>query len=436
MNNGYGIYSLWRGWAVTTGAFTLTILLSLWIPKVLLPIVAFGFAISLRAMVKANHNSQIPVCAIIPYIGSRALIWSGIIMLCIIYIYSRGYIYQYFHPESLNSKIPYITVLIVAPVVAVISAWTFIRGSKLSFCVDCKNRHGESVERGFLGILFTQEGRYQVMMLLVFSVILSVISWGYYFVYYINVNINTPDAFFFCWMPLLFTIATYLYMAVRYIGIYSYYCHNVGLNPIVDEQVTRLRFIVICGDDILLNHTRHTEIFNAVDYLDTPASIVIPYCENITVDKAAKILKENTHLANPKVRFMYKVTASNAESNIFHYIVTLASADEINNTTLEGSQWYTIHAIQQLMNERKLTSLLSAEIVRLHDVTMAWKTYDRDGRRLYKIRNYRPTFRLRDIDSWDVDFNDPIWLNISSCNQDTRFWRLRRFWRRYINGLR
>ena len=61
---------------------------------------------------------------------------------------------------------------------------------------------------------------------------------------------------------------------------------------------------------------------------------------------------------------------------------------------------------------------------------MAWKTYDRDGRRLYPIKNYRPTFRFRDFKTWDVDYNDLHWLDVATNNEDKPFYRLRRFWRK------
>lgn len=436
MNNGYGIYSLWRDWAIATTALALPEMFSAWLPKIWIPFIALGLQIILYGIIRARKESHSSSCMLILFVTSRIMFWSAMIMLGIDFTYSHGYIHHFFHPSSLNYKIPYITVLVVAPTAFVISGWAWLRGARLRFCQECNDRNGAAVERGFLGRLFAQEGHYQVKMLTIFSAILSVISWAYYILVYINVNINIPDTFFFGWVPLLFSFATFIYMALRYAGVYTYYCQNAGLNPLLDEQTTSLRFLIIADEKILLNHTTTIELLNGIDKLDTPATIIGPYRREVTLERATEMLVKNTSLKNPNVRFMYKVTASSAESNTFHYIVTLKSTDDIIGTTLEGSVWYTIHEIQQLMSSHKLTSILSAEIVRLHDVTMAWKTYDREGRRLYKIRNYRPTFRLRDIDSWDVDFNDPIWLSISSCNQDSRFWRLRRFWRKYMNGIK
>ncbi len=61
---------------------------------------------------------------------------------------------------------------------------------------------------------------------------------------------------------------------------------------------------------------------------------------------------------------------------------------------------------------------------------MAWKTYNADGRRLYKVKNYRPIFRIKGIQDWDVDFNSPRWLNVARFNEDKPFYRLRRLFNR------
>ena len=81
----------------------------------------------------------------------------------------------------------------------------------------------------------------------------------------------------------------------------------------------------------------------------------------------------------------------------------------------------------------RLSPMLANELVRIHTITMAWKTYDRRGHRLYPIKNYKPIFRLRDFKEWDVDFNDPVWLQISVENEDRPFFRVRRVWRKFLD---
>jgi len=41
------------------------------------------------------------------------------------------------------------------------------------------------------------------------------------------------------------------------------------------------------------------------------------------------------------------------------------------------------------------------------------------GYRLYDIKHYKPTFRLHELEVFDGDFNDPVWLLIAKDNEDT-----------------
>ncbi len=69
-------------------------------------------------------------------------------------------------------------------------------------------------------------------------------------------------------------------------------------------------------------------------------------------------------------------------------------------------------------------------------MTMAWKTYDRTGRRLYEIKHYRPTFRFRDMREWDIDYNDSTWFDIAANNEDNNFFRVRQFLRKITDIFR
>ena len=80
-----------------------------------------------------------------------------------------------------------------------------------------------------------------------------------------------------------------------------------------------------------------------------------------------------------------------------------------------------------MINARKLAPLLRAELVRIYTTVMTWTTYDSNGKRLYKIKSYRPTFHLKQLPDWDVDFDDHRWLFITANNDYIRFFKLRRF---------
>lgn len=167
--------------------------------------------------------------------------------------------------------------------------------------------------------------------------------------------------------------------------------------------------------------------------LDTPVKIRLPYRERMTAADSMAYFRNLSNMDDVRIRFMYLNTNFNTDSNIFHY-ACFVDAPDLDGSRLKG-EWYTLPQIQRMSGENRVAPALTAEINRIYTVSMAWKTYDRKGRRLYDIKHYRPTFRLRDFPKWDVDLNDPNWLFVAQFNEDSRFYRLKRLWRKYVNGI-
>ncbi|MDE5723885.1 MAG: hypothetical protein K2H99_06840, partial [Paramuribaculum sp.] len=151
-------------------------------------------------------------------------------------------------------------------------------------------------------------------------------------------------------------------------------------------------------------------------------------------EEARRLFKEIMNV-DADIRPMYVTDNGNADCNIFHYLCFLSedSAAQLAATRPE-LEFATIYRISKLIDSKQTARLLSAEIYRLHTMAMAWKTYDTDGDRRFKIKHYHPTFRLRDVHKWHIDFNDNKWLSISDFNADSPFFRLRRFWKKHITG--
>ena len=79
--------------------------------------------------------------------------------------------------------------------------------------------------------------------------------------------------------------------------------------------------------------------------------------------------------------------------------------------------------------------VLGSEINRIYTVAMTSKRYDREGNRLYKTKDYTPTFSLSEIKNWNLDFNDRAWLYVALNNADRPFFKIRRFWRKHVSGI-
>jgi hypothetical protein len=88
-----------------------------------------------------------------------------------------------------------------------------------------------------------------------------------------------------------------------------------------------------------------------------------------------------------------------------------------------------------MVDKKAVSPMLISEMDRLYTVTMAYKTYDSTGHRLYDIKHYKPSFRLHDIIELDVDYNDTRWLYVAKDNEDKPFYNFKRIWRRYVRGI-
>lgn len=435
-NTAHGIFALWRGWAISTGTFVLLLLAALVASKVWLPVIAFALEIITFYFVRANRESREPVCYLLPFIATRGLFWTGVVMVAINLMFSTGFIYLFNSPDELNTDIRFITVLVIAPIMLVISAWVYIRRDKLRFCTECILTNGKGAERGLLGRLFTQEARYQVRLMLYMSIVITVVTWIYYLTAYININLNSPDFFFFTVFPIVYIGITWVYLGVRYFGLWTYYCQNAEFRQRYDEyRTTRIRYLIVKGNEIMLgevDEVDNPEGWNGM--IDTPVSIVETFREKLSVERARMMFQRYTDVEAVDVRYMYSDETLNADSNIFHYIATIHDDIDLEGSLLHG-KWYSLKQVEDMFNNGELAPLLRAEIVRLWIVAMAWKSYTREGRRLYKIKNYRPAFSIKGVHEWQVDFNDREWINVYNNNEDRPLWRVKRWWRRHVNRM-
>ena len=430
-----GIYLLWLNWVIVVGGISLLVCLSLWLNPVLMPLVAFALQGAFYMLIKANRNRHIPVCFLLPHLGMRIMFFCGVIMLGVNILFSRWFFNYVFNPETVNTEIPFITTLIVAPVTAACCLYALYRGSHYSFCLSCKIKYGTPAERGFLGKLFTQEGTVQARFLGMITAGISIVAWIYYFILYVNVNLNLPDRFVFFIAPIAIFFCSIVYMALRYLGLWNYYSNYIGSSSLKNGPYTLLRFIMIWDNYIAVvppetDPDKITDI--TMNRFDTPESIYISARKNVTPPEAMSYLVNKLGFRIDDIRFMYSITSGNADYNIFNYLCFL-NDDEKEKLLKEkpNVEFISLHQLHTLINTKKCNPHFSSEIIRLHTAAMAWKTYDKNGKRKYKIKHYTPTFRLCDIHKWDVDYNDPIWFKIHLFNEDSFLYKIRRLWHKY-----
>ena len=436
--NSNGINSLWVNWSLSAGALALVIFCGFLISKLWRPALVLGLQLLLLRRSRMLPQDKQGVCNLLPLLVSRILFFSAVIMVGINLYYMKFIDPQEYVIGTANRKIPYVTVLVVSTVTVAVLSVAYVRKFNFDFCDECRIRYGRSSERGVLGRLYSRESGYQIRVLYIFSILVCVYSWTYYALRYSNVNLNSSDKFFYNWLPLLFYILSEIHMSLRYFGIYAFYRQNIEGEANSKESTTWLRYIIISGNNVFLTDEVRdggADQQSAKRRYDTPASFYIPYRERIMPYDAQTYFER---LVDKKVysevKFLYENYNYHADSNIFHYAVVLENMSAVADMKLNG-KWFTLRQIEEMMGSGGVMPLLGSEMYRIYTVTMAYKTYDRDGMRLYGIKHYKPSFRLDEIKNLLVDYNDPVWLFVAKDNEDKPFFHFRRAWRKYVRGL-
>ncbi len=391
------ILNLWLNWIVAVGALVIPVIMRVYLPELTIPAITFGVMGALILYDRFSLRGRWAVCPLLPSIAIWTLGISGILMIIISIIYSKGLINYISDAGLVNDHIPYLTILIVAPVLVGVILWSKFLGRRYSACQNCFITLGSESERGFLGKLFSQESKYQRNFLLAIAITEMILSWGYYIFFYINVNLNQPDKFFFGWIPVILYAISVFYLGARYFTIWAYYFQDVEGSEKRHGASTAVRYLIVSGDNLYLSRSEEFGDIPDSSLIDTPASLVIDHRHQISAKEAESLFRDMSRLHTEKLDFRGK--------------------------------WYNLAQVERLLHNHDLSHMLASEIHRIYTVSMAWKTYDYEGRRLYKVKNYRPLFRLNGICDWEVDFNSTHWMNVARFNEDKPFFRLRRLFR-------
>lgn len=424
------ISSLWRNWAVSVGFLTLLTMLCPLVPRIWLAPINIVLFLALEWCRKYFRRGSVPVCSRLNSQVSIIILVTAI-MLVALQIYEQDGTYYDLNGQPYSANTPFISILFTAPLACLVNLCYLLRRNEPVVCQNCRFRYGNVIEHGFVGDLYWREWRYQTRLLFALSLMLSVADWWYYLNHYVNINLNKSDLFFFIWMPLVMYVASLIYLGIRYYSLWVYYCRNDEDHIVATPGSSKLRFLVIHNDRMLIDFYPTEMVFEngaKVKRFDTPVVIKTQYHENQNLHEAIQSFTNLTGIKNAKIKPAYESPDTVTYQNIFHYFAFVDSPELPENTKIRG-EWFTWGNIVQMASEGILDRDFVAEIGRIYRISMAWKTYDAQGKRLYPIKHYKPTFRLRDLRHWDVDFNDNAWLHISHHNED-------KLWFRILNTLR
>lgn len=417
-------------WIVCFGAITTLTVSGLYLSHVWLPLVGLFLVILIRAYGAYNMQRWSMNCSLMTHYTIYALGVTSIIML-IANLINTNFITNQFSEFS-KQEYPFHVSFIIYPVAAVFYAIGLWRRNKTEYCKACRDVALFSTSETLRHNLLNHESKLQIKTALWLSVTLSVITYVYYYIYYRSGSIGrlySPDIFFMYGLPAAAYVISVVYFYTKYAGLQL----EVTLMGSFDDnnRDTVLRYIVVCEDQLLLKE----KILEEIEYArwDTPAVKSIDFYDDIPLEKSKALFAEMSGVHEFDIRRLF---ATNTKlKNVLHFAVFIPEDKMEECQSALGGEWMTLHDLDIMLSSGIVARSFALEIHRVHTITMAWKTYDRDGRRLYPIKNYRPTFRLRDFKRWDVDYEDLHWMNVAENNQDKPFYNLRHFWRKYVSGI-
>lgn len=421
-NPGAVLVSMSIDWAIAFGAVAVLLIASLLVSPLLLPFIGFLLVFAITTYIKSDKMYRRGASPLILIVGRITVGWSSVIMLAINILFTPWLVGRVLHLEMYNDEIPFITSLVTFPVLAAVCAVTLCRTGNMRHFVETRQRRGVFPSDTTLTTIYYRETRYQTQILLILSLVISAAEYWYYFTRYINSNLNNPDRFFFIYMPVAVYILSVVFMFGRYGSMIPMF---ELLRKAMPENSTVLRYLVFCGDEIFLRK-------NPLGKLDTPAETVINRRGPLSEDEARMLFTEMTGMSDFGIKYMFTGSDFDASPDIMLYSVFVhpGNKGKMISDFPDGSVWYNLYLLDAALKDGSAAPELANEIYRIYTITMAWKTYDREGRRRYPIKHYRPTFRLRDLKDWDVDYDDLSWLMVAGNNEDRPFFRIRKFWNR------
>lgn len=414
------LLSLWCYWTAVMASFIAVYVLSFFVSKAWLPMPVATLSYVLLVASRRNAYGPSPRCVLILRFGMLVLLISAIIMETINLLNSKLLLDGLINWSNSNQDIPYVTTLVLMPVMTIVAAAELMLSHKIGFCRDCRARNGNVPGSSVITAIYKRESRYQLLFILAVSAAIGAVQWWYYWVYYINVNFNSPDLFFFRVMPMVILGMLIVFMLMRYTNM------SIMIGPMLkadDSRNSLVRFLVTAGDYVLLQEM-------AEGRWDTPATAEVNPRDLADADKVEQLWNSIAGIKDTQLRQLYVNKNYDLTTDIIHYAAfTGGDSGDAPTGRLKG-RWMTIETVDQLLKQSKLNAELANEIYRIFTITMAWKTYTPEGKRRYPIRGYRPAFVLRDFKTWDVDYDDLNWFEVANNNEDRPFFRTRRLWQR------
>lgn len=432
--NSTQLFDYWKELSIGMLIVILTIIISELLPFYFSPIVSLVGAAAAYTMLYNTKSRWEMSCMITTYSLFYCMITFSFlsILLNVLYIWDIIWL-----PKELTFfSAPYIPTLLFNPVCLVVNIFIYFRRHSLSICRECKVTRGLAGERGRMGDIMSLESKHQLRNLILIFSILTAITTIYYCFFYVNTNVNSRDWYVFVALNLIAFIGDEIYFAARYYNMYLDLKENGEI--ISEEELsdmttkTYLRFYVVCGNDIYLNPNVVDPLVETRRVIDTPF-VTKRNVNGITVSDVQSIIRRLCGVQDGKLRFFFgRKSADIAKHRILRYFYFLpGNAETYPDLNVDG-EWMNFNVVKRIYatHPQAMSRTLLADISRMTTIVLTQKIFDERGVRRNKLKSYRPSYDLLEIQNKDFDFQDDKWIRVAMFNSDMRGFHVRRFFRK------
>ena len=430
------LYTFWKnlsiGLLVVVGLIALSALLPFTFFSPILALIAAAVLYTMLYNNKLTHKSS---CMLVIYAIFISCVSFSFITI-ITNILDVWQLLPWNMPKELSIfSNPFIPTLLFDPICFITFIVIYIRRSKLRICIDCRLSKGEFSDRGKLGRILYRESGLQLKNLIFLFGILSVAVWYYYILHFVDAELNARDNYIFVWLNVIGFILDEVYFIIRYMNLYLELREN---DEIISQEDLRdmtnktyLRFYLICGNDVFMSTNvadpRRTGAFVIDSPFFTKRSV-----NGITIPEVNMIIRRMTGIKNGRLKFFFgrKTPDLERHSTLRYFYFLDGKKEDYQDIPVDG-EWMDFETLKKIysFNPEKLSSIMVSDITRMATIILTQKIFDENGFRKNKLRSYRPSFNLIEVDKNDYDFQDDKWIRISMFNSDTKLYRIKRWWR-------
>ncbi|MDD2961316.1 MAG: hypothetical protein PHR45_04450 [Muribaculaceae bacterium] len=421
----FGILGYWKGFSVALFFFILPIILSHFVASTVLPLITFAVAFGIFFFMRKAKHIEGGDCYLLLFIVGRTMLGYSALFVISAFVISNGESLDLNVEQSGKSLHSYFfPILMLAPLLAINTFIIIMQKGNSAYCKFCRMRNGFPSERSIGGSIHSVEMKNLLTQVLFLGVIFTILGWGYFIFLYTSVSITQFDKLIFTGVPILLGVIHEIAISVRYLSI-AMFRNKMVTDTLFRRGNSCLRYLLICGDKVFLKEID-------TDTFDTPFITYIPFQKAISHFILEKKFVETFNNNIEEMRLMYHNIDKDNGCGVWHTLCFINSEQDIKG--IEGS-WFDTEKLETLFIKAKMVRPLKNEIYRINIVISTIKTYHENGRRRYDIKGYKPAFYVSDIRELKVDYTSPKWQYLAVHNEDHKFFRLKRIWYKYIEGI-